>query len=180
MRQCRLWRRLLGLSRRRHDGQSRAVVSNWCSRLTRNAWAAPAATLCALVTRDQQYSLAKVASDAAVAERTYVSRIECGRWASLPEEASRPRACLHLRTCGGSGPAPGGVSVPSPLRGPDSIWGSGTPWEVRGPELFLAERSLLRDTWCHRTLPSKGRVRDRRSGEIEPDPRGPAAQLPRA
>ena len=28
---------------------------------------------------------------------------------------------------------PGGVSVPSPLRGPDSIWGSGTPWEVRPP-----------------------------------------------
>jgi len=28
---------------------------------------------------------------------------------------------------------PGGVSVPSPLRGPDSIWGSGTWWEVRGP-----------------------------------------------
>ena len=111
-------------------------MSNWHSRLTRVAWAAPAAALCALVTCDQQYSLAKVASGFAVAERTYVSRIECGRWASLPEEASRPRACLRLRTRGGSGPAPGGVSVPSPLRGPDSIWGSGTPWEVRAPRLF--------------------------------------------
>ena len=111
-------------------------MSNWRCRLTRMAWVAPAAALCALVTRDQQYSLAKVASGSAVAERTYVSRIECGRWASLPEEASRARACLRLRTRGGSGPAPGGVSVPSPLRGPDSIWGSGTPWEVRGPRLF--------------------------------------------
>ena len=114
----------------------RAVVSNWRCILTRVAWAAPAAALCALVTRDQQCSLAKVASGSAVAERTYVSCIECGRWASLPEEASWPRACLRLRTRGGSGPTPGGVSVPSPLRGSDSTWGSGTPWEVRGPRLL--------------------------------------------
>ena len=78
--QCRLRRRLLGLWRRHYDGQSRVVVSNWRSRLTRVAWAAPMAALCALVTRDQQYSLAKVASGSAVAERTYVPRIECGRW----------------------------------------------------------------------------------------------------
>ena len=116
--------------------KNQAVVSNWCSRLTRVAWAVPAAALCALVMHDQQYNLAKVTSGSAVAVRTYISRIECGRWASLPEEASRPRACLRLRTRGGSGPAPGGVYVPSPLRGPYSIWESGTPWEVRGPRLF--------------------------------------------
>jgi len=33
----------------------------------RVAWVAPAAALCALVTRDQQYSLAKVSSRSAVA-----------------------------------------------------------------------------------------------------------------
>jgi len=62
----------------------RAVVSNWRSRLTCVAWAAPTAGLYALVTRNQQYSLAKVTSGSAVAERTFVSRIERGRWASLP------------------------------------------------------------------------------------------------
>ena len=31
---------------------------------------------------------------------------------------------------------PGGVSVPSPLWGSDSIWGFGTSHEVRGPRLF--------------------------------------------
>ena len=82
----------------------RAVVSNWRSRLTRVVWAVPTAALCALVTRDHQYNLAKVTSGSAVAKHTYVSRIECGRWASLPEEASQPRACLRLRICGGSGP----------------------------------------------------------------------------
>ena len=114
LRQRRLRRRLLSLPRRRYDGQSRAVVSNWRSRLTRVAWAAPTAALFALVNRDQQYSLAKVASGSAVAERTYVSRIECGRWASLSEKASRPRACLRLRTRGGSGPPRRGVcSLPA-------------------------------------------------------------------
>ena len=87
-------------------------MSNWRSRLTCVAWAAPAAALCALVTRDQQCSLAKVVSGYAVAERTYVSRIERGRWASLPEEASRPRACLRLRTRGGSGPPQAGCLFP--------------------------------------------------------------------
>ena len=109
LRKCRLRCRLLGLLRRCHDGQSRAVVSNWRSRLTCMAWAAPAAVLCDLVTRDQQCSLAKVTSASAVAERTYVPRIECGRWASLPEEALQPRVCLRLRTRGGSGPPRRGV-----------------------------------------------------------------------
>ena len=65
----------------------------------RVAWAAPAAALCVLVMRDQQYSLAKVASGSAVAERTYVSRIECGRWASLsvkPDDRARVRTCGHV------------------------------------------------------------------------------------
>ena len=57
----------------------RAVVSNWRSRLTRVAWVAPAAVLCALVTSDQQYIMASVTLGPAVAERTYVYRIECGR-----------------------------------------------------------------------------------------------------
>ena len=38
--------------------------------LTHVAWVAPVAALCALVTRVQQYSLAKVTSSSAVAERT--------------------------------------------------------------------------------------------------------------
>jgi len=97
LRQCRLRRILLGLPRRRHDGQGRAVVSDWRSRLTCEAWAAPAAALCTLVTRDQQYSLAKVASGSAVAERTYVSRIECGRW---PSFLVKPRDRVRVHTCG--------------------------------------------------------------------------------
>ena len=152
-------------------------MSNWRSRLTCVAWAAPAAALCALVTRDQQCSLAKVASGSAVAERTYVSHIECGRWTSLPEEASRPRACLRLRTHGGSGPASGGVSVPSPLRGPDSIWGSGTPWEVRGPRLFGRALPSPGHVVTPDPSPSGTRVRDHWSSEMESDPRGPAGQL---
>jgi len=84
-------------------------VSNWRSRLTRVVWVAPTAALCALV---YQYSLAKVTLGSAVAERTYVSRIECGRWASLLEEASWPRACLRLRTRGGSGPPQAGCLFP--------------------------------------------------------------------
>jgi len=115
-------------------------VSNWRSRLTRMAWVAPAAALCVLITRGQQYNLAKVTSGSATAERTYVYRIECGRWASLLGEASRPRACLRLQTRGGSGPPQAGRSVPFPLRGP-------------GQPAVLVERSLLRDTWRHWTLP---------------------------
>ena len=112
-----------------------AVVSNWHRRLTRVAWAVPVDALCALVTRDQQYSLAKVASGSTVAGRTYVSRIECGRWESLPV---KPRDRARVRTCGhvAAPDPPGGVSVPSPLRDPDSIWGSGTLWEVWGPGCF--------------------------------------------
>ena len=119
-------------------GENRAVMSNWHCRLTYAAWVAPAAALCALVTRGQQYSLAKVTSGS-TAERTFVYRIECGRWVSLPGEASRPRA--RAATCGhvAAPDPPGGVPVFSPLRGPDSMWGSGTSWEVwagPGPRLF--------------------------------------------
>src|SRR6185437_13812927 len=78
--------------------RSRAVVSNWRSRLTCVAWAAPTAALCAFVTRDQQYSLAKDTSDSAVAERTYATyRIECGRWASL---LVKLRGCARACACG--------------------------------------------------------------------------------
>ena len=156
LRQCRLRRRLLGLPHRRLDGQSRAVVSNWRSRLTSEACSAPTTALCALVMCDQQCSLAKVASGSAVAERTYVSRIECGRWANLPVEASRPHACLRLRTRGGSGPAPGEVFVPFLLRGPDSVWGSGTPWEVWAPRLLRSGAHLLWDMWRHLTRTRAG------------------------
>jgi len=127
----------------------RAVVSGWRSRLTSVAWVAPVA-LCALVTCGQQYNLAKVTSGSS-AERAFVYRIECGRWASLPGEASRPRAraatCRHVA----APDPPGGMSVLSLLRGPDSMWGSGTPWGVRGPQLFSPECFLLWVTWRHRT-----------------------------
>jgi len=153
LRQCRLRRRLwvylVGVMILRR----RAVVSGWRSRLTSVAWVAPAAALCALVTRGQQYSLAKVTSGS-TAERTFVYRVECGRWASLPGEVSRPRARVpppvdtwRLRT------PPGGVPVSSPLRGPDIMWGSGTRWEVRGPRPLCG--FLHRDTWRHRTCPER-------------------------
>ena len=54
--------------------------------------------LYALVTRDQQCNLAKAASGSAVAERSSAYRIECGRLASLPVEATRSRA--RARTYG--------------------------------------------------------------------------------
>jgi len=130
LRQCRLRRRLLGLLRRRYDTPSSSCRVYRRSRLTCVAWAAPTAGLCALVTRDQQYSLAEVTSGSVVAERTFVSRIERGRWASLPKEASRLRVCLCLRTRGGSGPPQAGCLFPSPLRGLDNTWLSGTPWGV--------------------------------------------------
>ena len=117
-----------------------------------------AAVLCTLVTRDQQYSLSKVSSALLWQSALNVSRIECGKWASLPEEAWKPRVYLHLRTRGGSGP-PGGVSVPSQLRGPDSIWGSGTPWEVQGPRLFWVSAPFSGTRGVTGPFPSKGRVR---------------------
>src|SRR6185312_10104384 len=107
-------------------------MSNWRSRLTCVAWAAPAAALCALVTRDQQCSLAKVASGSAVAERTYVSRIERGRWASLLEEA-----CCRARAC-----ACGHVAAPDlpqtgclfpPRREVRIVYGGPRPRERSGP-----------------------------------------------
>ena len=39
-------------------------------------------------------------------------KVLSGRWASLLEEASRPRACLRLRTRGGSGPPQAGCLFP--------------------------------------------------------------------
>ena len=55
-------------------GRNRVVVSNWHCRLTYAAWVAPAAALCALVTRGLQYSLTKVTSGS-TAERTFVYRV---------------------------------------------------------------------------------------------------------
>ena len=138
----------MGLPRRSYDTPSLSC------RLTSVAWVAPAAALCASVTRGQQYSLAKVTSRSTV-ERSFVYRVECGRWASLPGEVSRPRA--RSATCGHM-PAPdppwwGALFLP--LRGPDNMWGSGTRWEVRGPRLLCPEGFLHRDTWRHRTCPER-------------------------
>jgi hypothetical protein len=112
-----------------------------------------------------------------VVEHTYVSRIECGRWASRPVEALRPRTYPRLRTRGGSGPALGGVSVPTLLRGPNSIWGSGTPWgsgtlrrsdalwEVRNPQWFWPSASFSGTRGVTGPFPSGERVRGRLPGE---------------
>ena len=103
----------------------RAVVSGWRSRLTSVAWVALAAVLCVLVTRGQQYSLAKVTSNSTV-EHTFAYHIECCSWASLPGEASRPRARAATFGHVAAPDPPGGVSVFSLLGGPDNMWGSGT------------------------------------------------------
>ena len=104
----------------------RAVASNWRSRLTRVAWVVPAAVLCAFVTRDQQYSLAKsplglccgrahLTSPALNAVSGQVFQRKLG---------SRTRTCASGHVAAPDPPRPlGGVSVPSLLRGPDSIWG---------------------------------------------------------
>ena len=68
----------------------------------------------------------------------------------------------------------GGVSVFSLLRGPDSMWGSGAPSRLALSAFFPGTRG---DTG---PAPSGERVRCRWSNEMEPDPRGPAAQLLRA
>ena len=161
----------------------RAVASNWRCRLTRVAWVAPAVVLRALVTRDQQYSLAKVSSALLWQSALNVSRIECGRWASLPvKPRDRTRVSVPVDTWRLRTP-PGGVSVPSLLRGPDSIWGP-EPAGVRdslggpGPPAVLAEAYLLRATWRHRTLSKRGAgpgpsCRESRAQ----DHRGPAARL---
>ena len=72
---------------------------------------------------------------------------------------SRARACA----CGyvEAPDPPGGVSVPSPLRGPDSIWGSGTPWGVRSPRLFWLSAPFSGTCGVTEPFPSKGRVRGR-------------------
>ena len=92
----------------------------------------------------------------------------------MAEHVPAPADMWRLRT------PLGGVSVPSPLRDPDSIWGSGTPWEVRGPRLFWLSAPLSGTRGDTGPVPSGKRVRDCWSGEMEPDPRGPAAQIFRA
>jgi len=64
---------------------------------------------------------------------------------------------------------PGGVSVLSLLRGPDSMWGSRAPSCLALSAFFSGSRG---DTG---PASSGKRVRCRWSGEMEPDPRGPAA-----
>jgi len=75
---------------------------------------------------------------------------------------------------------PGGVSVFSLLRGPDSMWGSGTPWGVWGPSRMALSAFFSGTRGDTGPVPSGKRVRCRWSDEMEPDPRGPAAQLLRA
>ena len=120
-------------------------MSNWCSRLTRVAWVAPTAALCALVTRDQQYSLAKVTLGSAQQSVLTFTALNAVGGRAFPGKC---RGRARAATCGhvAAPDSPSGVFVFSPLRGPDSIRESGTPWEVRAPGR-LAEHSTLQDTW---------------------------------
>ena len=79
-------------------------------------------------------------------------------------------ARARVATCGhvAAPDPPGGVSVFSLLRGP------GPPSRLALSDFFSGTRG---DTG---PAPSGKRVRCRWSGEMEPDPRGPAAQLLRA
>ena len=76
---------------------------------------------------------------------------------------------------------PGGVSVPSPLRGPDSIYGGSGP---RGRSGAPSRFGLALTSPGHVATPdpslSGKRVWDHWSDEVELDPRGPAAKLLRA
>ena len=125
--QCSLWRSLSRLPCRRHNGRNRAVVSNWHCRLTYAAWAAPATSLCALVTRDQQCNLAKAASGFApptvlntVGRRVFQGKPRGPARMPAPTDTWRPRTSPRR-----------GIGS-SLLRGPDSIWG---PGPGGGPEL---------------------------------------------
>ena len=129
--QCSLRRSLSRLPCRRHHGRNRAVMSNWHSRLTYAAWAAPATALCALVSRDQQCNLAKTASCSAPPTVLNAAgrRVFQGKPRG-PARVAAPTDTWRLRTSPRRGV---GSSL---LRGPDSIWG---PGPGRGPE--LPERS---------------------------------------
>ena len=79
------------------------------------------------------YSLAKVASVSVAAERITSTIMNAVGGRVFPGKRRTP---ARVRTCGhvaAPDPTPGGVSVLPPLRGPDSIWGSGAWWEFRAP-----------------------------------------------
>ena len=69
------------------------------------------------------------------------------------------------------------------LRGPDSIWGSGTrrgsgtPWEVRGPQLFWLRATSSGTRGATGPSPSGERVQAVCRESRAPDHRGPAARL---
>ena len=73
----------------------------------------------------------------------------------------RARACTCRHVAALDTLPPGGVSVLSLLRGPDGIWGSGTPWEVRGPRLIWLSTSFFGTRGDTGPAPERKRVRDR-------------------
>ena len=74
----------------------------------------------------------------------------------------------------------GGVSVPSPLRGPDSIWGPGSRERSGPPGCFGSALPSPGHVVTPDPSPSGKQVRDCWSGVVEADPRGPVVQLLRA
>jgi len=159
---------------RRHNGRSRAVTSNWHSRLTYVAWAVPTTALCTLVHETNsatwqkpprallwQSALPPTALNA-VGRRVF-------QW--KPRGSARvptPADTCGLRT------SPGGVS--------DSIWGSGTrrgsgtPCEVRGPQLFWLRATSSGTRGATGPSASGKRVRAVCRESRAPDHRGPTVR----
>ena len=112
----------------------------------------------------------------------------CGRAHLTPPALNAVGGQVFLRKLGSSAricvcghaaapDPPGGVSVPSLPRGPDSIRGP----EPRGRSGPLACFGRVLPSPGHVVTPGPSpsgmRVRDRWSGEMESDPRGPVAQF---
>ena len=116
--------------------------------------AAHAAAMCTSVIRGLQWGLSKAAPRAAAAENASTTRIECGGWASLPAEDSRPR--LRLRDTWRSRTPPRWCIGSTRVGGPDGRGEISDPYGGSEPSAVGTELPLLRDTWRHQTVPEQG------------------------
>ena len=106
--------------------------------------AAHAAALCTSVICGLQYGLTKAAPRAAAAEHDSTTRIECGGWANLPAEDSRPR--LRLRDTWRPRTPPRRYIGSMRVGGPDGRGEVPDPYGGSAPSAVGAELPLLRDT----------------------------------
>src|SRR6185369_2879529 len=102
----------------------------------------------------QQRGLTKAAPRAAAAEHASTTCFECGGWASLPAEDSRPR--LRLRDTWRPRTPPRRYVDSTCVGGPDGRGEVSDPYVGSEASAVGAELPLLRNTWRHRTRPRAG------------------------